>query len=77
MKIIISDANTRYIYREIEDPTSSQVIAHMGSQVIVINNEEYVIDCSVMDNDNNVLNIMVIGVQSTEEDIQNTENIEE
>jgi len=76
MKIIISDVNTGYLYREIEDPTSSQVIAHMGSQVIVINNEEYVVDCSVMDNDNNVLNIMVIGAQSIEEDIQNTENIE-
>ena len=77
MKIVISNVFTGYIYTEIEDPTSSKVMAYMGSKVIIINKEEYVVDCSAMDHDNNILNIMVLDskdiMDDTEEIVETVE----
>lgn len=77
MKIVISNVNSGFVYNEIEDPTSAQVMAYMGSSVIIMLQEEFIVDCAVMDHDNKVLNIMVFSVEENIDDNEVTEIIEE
>jgi hypothetical protein len=64
MKIVISNTDTGEIYDELDEVTSSQVAAYSNSNVLVIDEKEYVVDSIVMEHNNQKLIIMVIDESS-------------
>jgi len=60
MKLVISDSETGEIYETIEDATSAQMIAYMGSQIIEIDGKNFLPESVLMEHNKQVVNILVM-----------------
>lgn len=60
MRIIICDVNTGVLYGEIEDATASQIAAYSNSDVVVVDDKEYLVECVLSDYNLNHVEIQVI-----------------
>ena len=59
LKIVISNSKTGEVYDELTDVTSSQVAAYTGSNVLIMDEEEYIVDSVAMEHNNKILSVMV------------------
>jgi len=59
MKMVISNSNSGEVYEEINDATASQIAAYSNGDIIVIDEEEFVVQSKVVEHDNQILNVMV------------------
>lgn len=59
MKLVISNHDTGEIYETLEDATSAQLVAYLGSHLIEIDGKNYFPESVVMDHNKQTVNVLV------------------
>lgn len=60
MKLIISNYESGEVYEEVEDVTSTQITAYTSSDVIVVDEKEFIVRSIVTDYNSQTLSILVL-----------------